>query len=100
MGPVKYPKMVVRATAKDAAMPEPKADGAGEACQRAPQGERVELGPTSCQGLLTSALPPISHSQPSVGQHRGWEKVRSRVRKFQKHAKIYSALCARHTNAM
>lgn len=64
--------MVVRATAKDVAMAEPKADGEGEACQSVPQGERVGLGPTSCQVLLTSALPPISHSQPSVGQHRGW----------------------------
>lgn len=39
MGPIKYPKMVVGATAKDVDMPESKADGEEKPARMLPRGE-------------------------------------------------------------
>ena len=55
MGPIKCPKMVVGATAKDVDMPESKANGEGKPA-RGPRVGRAGLGPTSWHKPLVSSL--------------------------------------------
>lgn len=60
MGPVKYPKMVAGAIAKDVVMPEPRADGKVETARAFP-GDRVGPGPPPATCRSHPLLPVICY---------------------------------------
>lgn len=68
MGPIKYPKMVVGATAKDVDMLESKANSEGKPARGSRAGGEGRIGPTACRmplvSSLTSDLLPIAIWRP------------------------------------
>lgn len=68
MGPIKCPKMVVGATAKDVDMPESKADGEEKPARMLPRGEGG-AGPHLLPHAARVLLPVTSYPQLSGGRH-------------------------------